>query len=270
MNKVPSSELQDDIESSRAPLIDHLIELRSRLIKSLLAFVVMFVICFSFSEQIFNILVRPYTSQYLKPEDARLIFTQAFELFFTHLKVGAFGAMLLAFPVIASQIYKFVAPGLYKHEKQAFLPYLIATPILFILGILFVYFVAMPLLMRFSFNMQQLKTPGAAVIEYLPKVSEYLSIIMTLIFAFGICFQTPIVLMLLSKVGVLNSEILTSKRRYAILIVFIIAAVLTPPDPFSQIALAVPMLLLYEISIFAIRMVEKKRAAAEVAREVAG
>ena len=258
-----------EIEASRAPLIDHLIELRSRLIKALIAFIVMFFLCFALAKHIYNILVQPYVWAVGK-DHAPMIYTHALEFLFTQLQVAAFGAGFLAFPVIAAQIYKFVAPGLYRNEREAFMPYLVATPILFFLGALLVYFMAMPLLMKFSVGMQQLGlAPGEAQIQFLPKVNEYLSLIMTLIFAFGICFQLPVVLTLLARAGIIDSVFLKEKRRYAIVIVFVIAAILTPPDVISQLALAIPTLLLYEASILAVVMAEKKRGAGDAAASAA-
>ena len=255
-----------EIEASRAPLLEHLIELRARLIKALAAFIVMFFICFALARYIYNILVLPYVWT-VGPQNAHMVYTHALEFLFTQIQVAVFGAGFLAFPVIATQIYKFVAPGLYRNERKAFLPYLVATPVLFLLGAMLVYFVAMPLLMRFSVSMQQLGGIGeTADIQFLPKVNEYLSLIMTLIFAFGICFQLPVVLTLLARAGIIDSAFLKSKRRYAIVLVFVAAAVLTPPDVISQCALAVPTLLLYEGSIIAVVMAEKRRAREDAAR----
>ena len=249
---------QADIDATRAPLMEHLIELRSRLIKALIAFLVMFIVCFFFAKNIYNILVLPY--QHAAGPEAKLIYTAPQEFFFTQIKVAMFAAAFLSTPVIFSQIYAFVAPGLYKNERDAFKPYLYATPVFFLAGALLVFFVVMPNLLHFFIGMQQANEPGKAQIELLPRVSEYLGLVMTLIFAFGIVFQLPVVLTLLGRVGIIDSAFLKNNRRYAIVIVFVVAAVLTPPDVFSQLALAIPGMLLYEASIISVGMIEKKRA----------
>ncbi|MEP3233203.1 MAG: twin-arginine translocase subunit TatC [Hyphomicrobiales bacterium] len=247
-----------NLDDSKAPLIEHLTELRSRLLKAVVAIGIAFVVCFIFSNEIFDILTWPYIVA-RGDDEALFQYTALQELFFTQMKIGFFGAIFIAFPVIASQIYMFMAPGLYRHERSAFYPFLIATPILFIIGASLVYFVVMPLAIAFFLSLEQTGTGTTATITNVPKVSEYLSLIMTLIFAFGTVFQLPVVMTLLARINVVSSEGLSAKRKYAIVLAFGAAAILTPPDPISQISLALPTLVLYEVSIFCVRFVERQR-----------
>ena len=237
----------------------HFVELRSRLLKSIIFILVIFVISYIFAEQIYDFLVAPYANAVKDDQNTRrLIFTALHETFIAYLKIAFFTAIFLGSPVLLIQIYKFIAPGLYKNEKKALLPYLIFTPILFLFGGLLVYYLIMPLAIKFFLSFESLGTNTSLPIQLEAKVNEYLSLIMRLIFAFGISFQLPILLNLLAKIGVVNSNYLKKTRRYVIVIIFTVAAILTPPDPITQIGLAIPLLLLYELSILTVKFTEKK------------
>jgi len=285
----------NEIDDRKAPLMEHLIEFRNRLVYSVVALVIAFILCYLVSEELFAFLVKPLVSAYGDDvEGRRMIFTGLHEAFFTYLKVAFFAGIFLAFPVIAAQLWIFVAPGLYKNEKRAFLPFLIATPILFFLGGALAYGMVMPLAWKFLLSFETgggpslyaqafaaiagefpnfaayLPTPAettALPIQSETRVSEYLSLSMQLIFAFGLCFQLPVLLTLLGRVGIVTSAGLKSKFKYAIVGTFILAAILTPPDPLSQIALAVPLVMLYGISIVTVGMIEKRREAQDAAED---
>jgi sec-independent protein translocase protein TatC len=259
LGETKPEEPEDELAGSEAPLLDHLIELRKRLIRSLMVLGVLLIICFIFAGQIFDILLLPYLSVVPNPDELELIYTAPQEFFFTQLSVAFFGALFLGFPYLATQIYMFVAPGLYKHERSAFVPYLVATPVFFFLGGLLVYFAVLPMALGFFLGME------TENVSMLVRVSEYLGLAMTLIIAFGICFQLPVVLTLLAKIELIDSDMLKKGRRYAIVGILATAAFITPPDPISQIGLAVPVYLLYEGSIWAVKWIERSRAAKEAA-----
>ncbi len=267
----PSKEEEDELESSKAPLLEHLIELRTRIVYSLWAFLAAFLVCFYFSSRIYAFLTQPLADAEATrgAGDRHMIYTALYEAFFTQVKVGMWGALCVAFPFMAYQLWRFIAPGLYKHERSAFWPFLIATPFMFILGGAFVYYLMLPRAIQFFISYESNGENGTIPIELQAKVGEYLDFVTTLIFAFGFCFELPVLLILLGRVGIVTSAGLASARRYAIVGVFALAAVVTPPDVFSQLSLAFPLILLYESSIWGVKLIERNRAKKEAA-EAAG
>ena len=250
----------NDKKIKQSSFVEHLAELRSRLVKSIVYLFIFFIVCYFFAENIYSFLVAPYAEAVKDDEvNRRMIFTALHETFITYLKVAFFAAIFITSPIILTQIWKFVAPGLYKNEKRALLPYLIATPTLFFLGGMLVYYLIMPLAIKFFLSFETTAQFTNLPIQLEAKVNEYLSLIMRLIFAFGISFQLPVLLSLLARVGFIDSQYLKKRRKYVIIIIFSVAAILTPPDPITQIGLGIPLLILYELSILSVRLIEKKK-----------
>jgi len=251
--------MNDEIQK-KSSFVEHLTELRSRLVRSVIYLFLFFILCYFFSENIYNFLVKPY-AEAVKDDglNRRMIFTALHETFITYLKVAFFAAMFASSPIILIQIWKFVAPGLYKNERKALLPYMIATPALFLLGGMLVYYLIMPLAIKFFLTFETTAQLNNLPIQLEAKVNEYLSLIMRLIFAFGISFQLPVLLSLLARVGFIDSKYLKERRKYVIVIIFAVAALLTPPDPITQIGLGIPLLILYELSILSVSLIEKKK-----------
>jgi len=248
-----------DEKNNKTSFVGHLTELRSRLVKSIVYLFIFFAVSYYFAENIYGFLVEPYAEAVRGDEvDRRLIYTALHETFITYLKVAFFASMFFASPIILTQIWKFIAPGLYKNEKKALLPYLIATPTLFLLGGMLVYYLVMPLAIKFFLSFETVSEINSLPIQLEAKVNEYLSLIMRLIFAFGLSFQLPVLLSLLARVGFIDSDYLKSRRKYVIVIIFAAAAILTPPDPITQIGLGIPLLILYELSILTVKFIEKK------------
>jgi sec-independent protein translocase protein TatC len=256
-----------ELEAGRMPLLEHLIELRNRLMWSIGAIMVAFLVCYQFKVRIFGFLVHPLAVIFKGQTGRHLIYTGLTEAFFTYVKVSFWAALCIAFPIVAMQIWKFVAPGLYKNEKRAFFPYLFATPVLFLMGASLAYFVVIPYAWRFFVSFETHGGPGTLPIVLEAKVNEYLSLVMTLLFAFGVAFQLPVLLTLMARAGIITSQGLINKWRYAFVGMFAVAAVLTPPDIVSQCSLAIPLILLYFLSIFSCRWVERARAKREAEEE---